>query len=116
MKYLRTKDGFFVYAGKMPISLRNQAKGDYYRGVLDRKYHCYGVGILKKENIIKQSDDIEELIDKFVICSENGDKFIYDPFKLDGWIVEGTLYGAIWTDKGLIYVAKLNEKGEWELL
>lgn len=26
------------------------------------------------------------------------------------------IYGAIWTDKGLIYVAKMNEKGEFELL
>ena len=26
------------------------------------------------------------------------------------------LFGAIWTDKGLIYVAKMNEKGELELL
>ncbi len=26
------------------------------------------------------------------------------------------IYGAIWTDKGLIYVAKMNEKGEMELL
>lgn len=28
----------------------------------------------------------------------------------------GKLYGAIWTDKGLIYVAKMNKKGELELL
>lgn len=27
-----------------------------------------------------------------------------------------SLYGAIWTDKGLIYVAQMNEKGELELL
>jgi hypothetical protein len=26
------------------------------------------------------------------------------------------VYGAIWTDKGLIYVAKMNEKGELELI
>ena len=26
------------------------------------------------------------------------------------------VYGAIWTDKGLIYVAKMNDKGELELL
>lgn len=26
------------------------------------------------------------------------------------------LYGAIWTNKGLIYVAKMNDKGELELL
>lgn len=23
------------------------------------------------------------------------------------------IYGAIWTDKGLIYVAKMNDKGTW---
>jgi len=27
-----------------------------------------------------------------------------------------TIYGAIWTDKGLIYVAKMNDKGEFELI
>ena len=26
------------------------------------------------------------------------------------------IYGAIWTDKGLVYVAKMNGKGELELL
>jgi hypothetical protein len=26
------------------------------------------------------------------------------------------LYGAIWTSKGLIYVAKMNKEGELELL
>ena len=30
-----------------------------------------------------------------------------------GWT---EIYGAIWTDKGLIYVAKMNDKGELELL
>lgn len=29
--------------------------------------------------------------------------------------LNNTIYGAIWTDKGLIYVAKMNEKGELEL-
>ena len=28
----------------------------------------------------------------------------------------GTIKGAIWTDKGLIYVAKMNDKGELELI
>ena len=27
-----------------------------------------------------------------------------------------TIYGAIWTDKGLIYVAKMNDKGDLELI
>ena len=30
--------------------------------------------------------------------------------------VENGVYGAIWTDKGLIYVAKMNNKGEFKLL
>lgn len=32
------------------------------------------------------------------------------------FVFEGTIKGAIWTDKGLIYVAKMNDKGELELL
>ena len=31
-------------------------------------------------------------------------------------ICSDRLRGAIWTDKGLIYVAKMNDKGELELL
>ncbi len=27
-----------------------------------------------------------------------------------------TIYGAIWTEKGLTYVAKMNDEGELELL
>lgn len=74
----------------------------------------------------KVGDTIEELCDEFVIK----DKFtahIIKPQELDrdceGWtkrigIPEGIVecYGAIWTDKGLIYVAKMNDKGELELL
>lgn len=32
------------------------------------------------------------------------------------FVFDGNVCGAIWTDKGLIYVAKMNEKGELELL
>ena len=31
-------------------------------------------------------------------------------------ITDYNYYGAIWTDKGLLYVAKLNEKGRLELI
>lgn len=89
-----------------------------------------------KEHIINQADTIEELCDEFV-CEEN--HFIMKPiwlkFDEEGnpteTYHEGILnaikgryfnsidyrwFGAIWTDKGLIYVAKMNEKGELELL
>ena len=32
------------------------------------------------------------------------------------FVFEGTVKGAIWTDRGLIYVAEVNAKGELELL
>lgn len=74
-------------------------------------------------DIIKQSDTIEELCDNFVIefSSDGVNQIIYPEFQ---WAKKeflsnkkGTLYGAIRVaGKGLIYVAKLNEKGELELI
>ena len=26
------------------------------------------------------------------------------------------VYGGVWTDKGLVFIAKKNKKGEWEIL
>lgn len=103
MKYARVKHGIFKVV---------RDDGDR----LQVGFRGIGCDYISKRVVVKQSDSIEELLDKFVISSENGEKFIYDPFDLDGWIIEGTLYGAIWTERGLIYVAKLNDKGEWELL
>ena len=68
--------------------------------------------------IIKQADNIEELCDEFV-C----ERYLANGFNLKGAVSYfralrriGNIYGAIWTYKGLIYVAKMNEKEELELL
>ena len=80
---------------------------------------------------IDQADTINKLIDTYILVKDDGDvsvnshldmlqasinfvnrlrKSVGDkPYKY-------VIYGAIWTDKGLIYVAKMNEKGELELL
>ena len=74
---------------------------------------------------LRISQNLEELIDEFVfeggdetplIC-ESYDELIYwfNHSKEEQYTTR-ICYGAIWTDKGLIYVAKLNEKGEWELI
>ena len=64
--------------------------------------------------ILKQADTIEELCDRFVV--EHRDEFaIFHNLKLAKQ-TKGIVYGAIWTNKGLIYVAKMNEKGCLELL
>ena len=96
MKYIKTKDGVY----KEEIEWTSNPP---------------------KQLAIKIADTIEELCDEFVIINPDiyekptlcyGD---YDEYK-DELHKEDILFGAIWTDKGLIYVAKMNEKGELELL
>lgn len=74
------------------------------------------------------ADTIEELCDEFV--TEEFDKIsgISHGRNIDYCLEEALknqcakhkcyykVYGAIWTNNGLIYVAKLNEEGEFELL
>ena len=88
----------------------------------------------------KQANTIEELCDEFVV--ENPEKDIHerccDLQDVFDWVTDQEIpigikhfdekrdlisgehdwkiFGAIWTDKGLIYVAKMNDKGEFELL
>ena len=69
----------------------------------------------------KVADTIEELCDVFVYEQKSNHE-LYDILCKNkendiNYIKNGTsIYGAIWTKKGLIYVAKMNKKGELELL
>jgi hypothetical protein len=75
----------------------------------------------------KQADTIEELCDEFVIVFDKSEQYdnelfnakTYTPVEVNTFyknVKIEKIYGAIWTDKGLIYVAKMNEKGELELI
>ena len=72
----------------------------------------------------RKADTIEELCDWYVtFYSKDGHTEHCTYYDLDRDLFQSliraksfTIYGAIWTDKGLIYVAKMNEKGEFELL
>ena len=107
-KYIRTKDGRI---GKV-----THEDNKNYRAKFGRK--C---PLISKDDVIKTADTIEELVDMFVIKNpKNGCLDIVSSlgvinvqlFKESGLVV----YGAIWTDKGLIFVAKMNDKGVLELL
>ena len=79
--------------------------------------------------VLKIADTIGELCDEVVIKKPNENphilyilygcesekRFKYVKDRLEHF-KECEVYGAIWTDKGLIYVAKMNDKGELELL
>lgn len=117
MKYVRTKDDF-IYK----ITTR-----DFGIFVIDEKGNL--IGRIDVDEIIEQADTIEELCDLFVViplydcdCGiKAGKHYLVRKEEIDGFkysvkIKTSDLYGAIWIDKGLIYVAKMNEKGELELL
>ena len=93
----------------------------------------------KEEDIDKSiyadvADTIEELCDELVVHNPNNDPeyfpqwFVYRNdwknvlneksanFKKEHYEKEIEVYGAIWTDKGLTYVAKMNDEGKLELL
>ena len=73
------------------------------------------------------ADTIEELCDEFVVFDKeqpNGKLLYYKGFEnLKKEVIDFekdkekvVVYGGIWTNKGLIYVAKMNDKGELELI
>lgn len=62
-------------------------------------------------DVLNESDIIEELFDTLVYR-----KALYKFYNLPYGAEDTEVYGAIWNDKGLIYVAKMNEEGDWVLL
>ena len=127
--YIRTKDGVY-----------DTSKGLYTPSI---KMWAIGTVTIYDEQIIRKSETIEELCDEFCYIKDGvvsqyltisfkykrDDEFCALRNKLTAnAIVEiskgiskyelenGELKFAIWTSKGLIYVAKMNENGELELI
>lgn len=123
-KYIRLKDGTIWDDGNNYII---DEEGNYceVRTFMGRSEE---VIMIPKDNIEKESDNLEDLCDVFVKKSkEEGNDFfdigtnmfrIFDMKYYDykKWFGVYDYYGAIWTNKGLIFVAKMNEDGELELI
>ena len=113
-KYIRTEDGIYEskkYCEMLPIEI---------------------MGI--NEEPICPADTIKELCDCYFAISNTGyktpikidfdKKIIYQwqdnnlvvDYTFEQFIPYHTIYGAILTDKGLIFVVKMNDKGDLELL
>ena len=118
MKYIRTKDGIYELCDTYYMSCGGKTTYMY----IDHKDRHTGIEIDSKL-IINQADTIEELCDEFVIDDKrNNVHYLMEYYDVidevnNGRIYkEDIIYGAIWCDKGLIYVAKMNEKGCLELI
>ncbi len=108
MRYIRTEDGQIIDTqNTYPFLIVNYMGNDYI------DFNSQG-----RFKIKSTSDDLTELFDTSVVDRHDG----YSPYQCDPvhgiyFRNEGiTVYGAIWTEWGLKYVAKMNGKGEFELL
>ena len=120
MKIIRTKDGIYEL---MP-NIEQKYEVSFDGKTLEPAYYTINTDWIAKKDVVDKADTIEELCDE--IRYGNHKRCYYDvkhgvwfDFKSNRKLSKEkilTIYGAIWTDKGLIYVAKMNDKGELELL
>ena len=113
MKYIRTKDG--IYRAEIANDRIVAIDSDGYQA-------SYSLGTFKLY------DTIEELCDEFVVISEHQKKpHTIFKIELEDYIRLFTskeksadkiiaIYGSIWVEGDLHKVAKMNDKGELELL
>ena len=114
MKYIRTKDGIYKVVDTYETK--------YVIGYTEDGFEIS----IYKENVISQAETIDELCDELVIEYRDGSKIIsiHDntkeflkehKYELKSSYIKN-VYGAIWADKGLIYVAKMDSDGKLELI
>lgn len=108
MSYIRTKAKIYEVESEY---INNEGKWIGYNIVGD------DMALILRVQVINQADTIEELCDEFVVfdsmnnCCMEIERSLKN-LKKNGWIDSCfDVYGAIWTNKGLIYVAKMNEDG-----
>ena len=120
MKYIRTKDGRILIAPNLydnggivlcsepPMYETRDAKNEW--------------GCVFCHDVINQADTIEELGDIYVIVPKDGKSKPYTLNTLSGFddikdvLKRNDIYLSIWVDALLKPMAKMNEKGELELL
>ena len=105
--YIRTKDGIYQ------VESETFDKQGY---LVDR----YEEDVILKDQVIKQSENIEELCDRFVVMDKETKEVMnivsfLEYAKLWSYC-KYNIYGAIWTEWGLKYVVKLDDKGKLELI
>lgn len=119
-KYIRTKSGVY--------EVTKDTKGTKFIVMGKRKTLLdYGTFITRDDDIINQSETIEELCDLYI---DEETQTIFH--KHNGYVINWktnmvyslkalsesyhSVKGAIYTDEGLIYVAKMKDNGDLELI
>ena len=113
-KYIRTKDNIYEIVNDYGSSCAIKSKGKRGRTAIDGFTIKYGLSYAPR------ADTIEELCDEAVFFDKDNVPH-YKSKEGNVWYLGAGLFTeslrfGIFTDKGLIYVAKINEKGDLELL
>lgn len=134
IKYIRTEEGIFQVGKKNIVEPNNNPnvsifpnESGYY---ITRKNQFDGIDFryVNESSVIKEGNSILELCDEFVYNNELLCPMYISPKEplIESWKNRlddefnyknhKEIYGAIWTERGLIFVAKVNENNELELL
>ena len=121
--YIRTGDNLYEITDKqydiLCGNLTEEEKENF------KNITSFGLGSVEEgtyhsiliKDIFKYSENLEELCDRFVAKTCDITEYWVETKLENAKMYCGveTIYGAIWTDKGLIYVAKMNDKGDLKL-
>ena len=122
MKYIRTKDD------KIYEIIDETENSFELCGSFEKKIGCSCTMIKRllgsnEKPTYRLANTIEELCDEFIVISDNCKRPIISALPFDelqlyakGRTKYAICYGAIWCEWGLKYVARMNSKGELELL
>lgn len=127
--YIRIKDGIYEvlseYDTPENTTLISNPVAAFDVKVTPRTYSGTSIRIIYSNEVISKSENLEELCDEFVLYDNQLKTFgVFDKkvitFK---WLQNNLeiykgmiIYGAIYTDKGLIYVAKMDNEGKLVLI
>ena len=129
--YIRTKDKIYGFIKGVTSSVQYDEEEDVYSIYYfdeEKGAHLERDGLggrsmdsVWRDDIVSEADTIEELCDEFLLENKKTHWKGYMPYHKSTIHDEALqrdyiIYGAIWTDKGLIYAAKMNDKGDLELL
>ena len=120
--FIRTKDGIYEIEQVLTNGINLKCEPVKYSPKINVYLHRF----VNNEKIVKKAETIEELSDCFVAIDKNGN-LCENPMVAKGHCfksfcnyykakkIDVDCYLAILTSKGLIFVAKTNEKGEPKL-
>ena len=114
--YIRTKNGVYEVSHLNAYATHKRKGETLLEG--------YKTAYIKNENIISQSENLEELCDEYVVeIIKLNFKYVWNE-RLNSKMEElkknankvCNVYGAIWTEWGLKYVAKMDSEGKLVLI